>query len=631
MKGRSGKPEGHFKQAIMHMQSTTNIELSKQLSMIVHGLGFLTSAGYGTYHLFHHSFLIGGLSILVSINVIFSTIKNLKNEDSKYFRYVIVALLILVLTVTSYELGLRGLILVFPLSASFWFLLSFRLALLSNSLLIVASLLASTNSIDTATTIRFAIALILSLIFSASFSYVVYKQKTALEKDANEDYLTGIMNRRSFNIWLDSILSRTKQKKQTLTLFYIDIDDFKYINDTYGHNAGDEILLQFSKRILSLIRHDEIISQDNETVNFARLAGDEFALAILDIDNYKAAETIAKRFIENLVHGFIIHDAEISLNVSIGIAMHNSNNESANDTLKHADAAMYHAKHSGKNQYCFFNQDILEELSERKEIEISLRKALEKDEFKLVFMPIYRCDNLAMVGAEVLIRSTSEKLTGVGPDKYIPIAESYGLIREIDLWVIENTFIKMKEIIKKQNMEHLWFAINISALELHNREFPNNVQELILKYNIPPERVELEVTETSLVSQDDISISILNELKKLGVSLSLDDFGTGYTAFNQLMNYPVDNLKLDRSFISNIASEDKNPASMVDIVLTIADSYDMKVVAEGVETQEQLQYLQNLNCDYVQGYYLSKPIDWTQFLESFNDEKPLKKMNFSYS
>jgi EAL domain-containing protein (putative c-di-GMP-specific phosphodiesterase class I) len=333
-------------------------------------------------------------------------------------------------------------------------------------------------------------------------------------------------------------------------------------------------------------------------------------------------------------NGFVIHDAEINLNVSIGIAMHNSSSESASEILKHADAAMYHAKHSGKNQYCFFNIDILKELSERKEIELSIRKALEDDEFKLLFMPIYQCNNLKMIGAEVLIRSTSKKLSEVGPEKYIPIAESHGLIREIDLWVIENTFIKIKNIIYRPGMENLWFAINISALELHNRQFPEKVKQLLHKHDIPPHRIEFEVTETSLVSQDEISIATLNKLKKLGVSLSLDDFGTGYTAFNQLMNYPVNNLKLDRSFVSNIASQDKNHASMVDIVLTIANSYNMKVVAEGVETKEQLQYLQKLNCNYVQGYLLSKPIEWTEFMTYFQDEistEKIKKMNFSYA
>jgi len=618
----------------MHTSSTTNFELSKQISLVVHAVAFLTSSGYGAYHFLIQSYLIGDLLILVSLIVVFSTIKLLKNKDSTFSRYAFVALLMLILIVTSYKLGFRGLILVFPLTASFWFLLNFRLALLCNSFLIVACLIASTNSVDAATIIRFAMALTISLVFSASFSYTLNKQKEALEKDANEDHLTGIMNRRSFNTWLNSILSRTSKKEQILTIFYIDIDDFKYFNDTYGHTVGDEILLEFTKRILSLIRHNEIISQENKTINFARLAGDEFVLAILDIGDYKAAETIAKRFLDNMSTGFHLHDAEINLNISIGIALHGEEDESASDILKHADAAMYHAKHSGKNQYCFFNQDILEELSEKKEIELSIRKALEKDQFSLVFMPIYRCDNLKMIGAEVLLRSSSEKLASVGPEKYIPVAESHGLIREIDLWVIENTFINIKTILNRSEMEHFWFAINISALELHNQEFPQKIQQLLQKYDIPPERIELEVTETSLVSQDEMSISTLKKLKELGVSLSLDDFGTGYTAFNQLMNYPVDNLKIDRSFISNITSQDKQHASMVDIVLTIANSYNMKVVAEGVETREQLQYLQNLNCNYVQGYYLSKPIAWDLFLNSIEEEEPvdnIENMTSSYA
>lgn len=602
--------------SMIRIESTTSIDLSKQLSMVVHGVAFFSASGYGIYHILEQSLLIGSLLILLSVNVIFSFIKTLKNQEDKRYLYGFIALSMLVLIVTSYELGFRGLILVFPMTASFWFLLSFRPAFICSSILIITCLIASTNSIDTDTTIRFSIALLLSLMFSASFAYVLSRQKNALEKDANEDYLTGIMNRRSFNTWLDAMLARTKKMDQTLTLFYIDIDDFKYVNDIYGHAVGDEVLLQFTKRITSLIRHNEIISHNNETINFARLAGDEFVLAILDMGDYRVAETIAKRFIDSMHTEFSLHDAEVKLNISIGIAVHNSESKSAADILKHADAAMYHAKRSGKNQYCFFNQAILEELSERKLIELSLREALDHNKFNLVFMPIYCCDSTSVVGAEVLLRSASEKLSSVGPDKYIPIAESHGLIREIDLWVIENTFIKIKSILNEPDMAHMWFAINISALELRNQEFPEKLRLLMQKYGIPPERVELEITETSLVSQDETSVITLKDLKALGISLSLDDFGTGYTAFNQLMHYPVDKLKLDRSFVSKIGSKDENHASMVDIVITIADSYNMKVIAEGVETQEQLDYLQKLNCDYVQGYLLSMPINWNSFLSA---------------
>ena len=234
-----------------------------------------------------------------------------------------------------------------------------------------------------------------------------------------------------------------------------------------------------------------------------------------------------------------------------------------------------------------------------------MRKAIENDQFNLLFMPIYTTGKLDIHGAEVLIRCSAPELNGIGPDTFIPIAEEYGLIRDIDLWVIEKTFQYIHQHLDLLRVKNTLFCINISALELVNKTFPEQLQQLLLKYRINPNHIELELTETSLINVDEHSISLLHELKKLGVSLSLDDFGTGYTAFNQLLNYPVSCLKIDRSFVSNI---DKNKnAAIIDTIITLADSLNVVCIAEGVETELQRDYLLSKNCRYIQGYLYSKP------------------------
>ncbi|MCL6416013.1 EAL domain-containing protein [Aestuariirhabdus sp. Z084] len=432
---------------------------------------------------------------------------------------------------------------------------------------------------------------------------------------ASYDHLTGLSNRRSFNKILDRQLRKSIINKQSMALLFIDLDNFKRVNDQYGHAAGDQLLLEFAKQLQTCIRPTDVAATASDD-QLARLAGDEFSLLLPDVADPQAAERVAQRVLDLFEHGFKVNGIYHNVHASIGIAMVPDDGNNAEALLVHADAAMYQAKDQGKNQYQFFNQQIAQRMQERQHIEQILIQSLAERSFEMLFMPIYDANSLQPVSAEALLRCPALAEQGLGPDQFIPIAESTGLIKQIDLRVIDEALGKLRWL-----QEHLDFsgkmAINISAVELHNKAFPSQVQKLLDQHAVDPGKVELEITETSLINNDEESIDTLRALKALGVSLALDDFGTGYTAFNQLASYPVDCLKIDRSFVASLSDSNSNKQPMVDIILSLADLYHLHVVAEGVETEEQLQYLQRQACQLVQGYYLSKPIPWDELVALF--------------
>jgi EAL domain-containing protein (putative c-di-GMP-specific phosphodiesterase class I) len=268
---------------------------------------------------------------------------------------------------------------------------------------------------------------------------------------------------------------------------------------------------------------------------------------------------------------------------------------------------MYEAKRNGRNRFEFYSEEIAKKLRERHHISENLKLALQQNLFSLVYMPLYDCETLEVVGIEVLLRYEKLILEGIGPDLFIPVAEKTNLIKEIDLWVIENSIIDLIELQSKDNFKGK-LCINISGVELQNELFPTQVRALFEKYHVVPSTIEFEITETAFVLNSEKSIVILEELRNLGVSLALDDFGTGYTAFSQLIHYPADCLKIDRSFVDALFSNSAPLNKMVPIIKSLAELYELRVVAEGVETKEQLEYLQSIGCDWVQGYFLSRPL-----------------------
>ena len=425
------------------------------------------------------------------------------------------------------------------------------------------------------------------------------------------DKLTGLPNRWSFKTNLERMLNRAERDKQRIGLLYIDLDNFKQVNDQHGHEAGDRVLLKFSERLLDVIRPNDQLYKP-QTESLARLAGDEFVVLLPNIKDPLDASTVAARILNIFKGGFSVDDVDHMIYASIGIAVYPDDSADSKNLLHHADAAMYDAKNNGRNCFKFFTQDIADKLRERQLIEKGLRLALNEAHFSLVYMPIFACKDSSIVAVEVLLRCHSPALKGYVPDQFIPAAEATGLIKDIDLWVIDNA-LEAQGVLQKEHSFSGKICINISGVELHNELFSEQVKNLLEHHQIKPNCVELEVTETAFVAGDVTCLKTLNTLNELGVSLALDDFGTGYTAFNQLIHYPAHCLKIDRSFVNDLFSEREARNKMVMIIQSLAKLYDLRVIAEGVETEAQMTYLKELGCDWAQGYYLSRPLPWDDF------------------
>ena len=436
-------------------------------------------------------------------------------------------------------------------------------------------------------------------------------QRNKLKRLSLTDTLTGLYNRQGISIWTDKkISSLIKQPK--LHMFYLDLDDFKKVNDTYGHRIGDHVLIAFSNHIQNYLNSIPYL-----TYAFARLAGDEFGLVIIDLKKSQVSD-LAENLLNVLDVPISLEKHETYIHASLGISELKEGVKTFEDLLARADSAMYYAKNTGKNHYKIFDKIVSQEIFFHKQIAEKIKDTIIQDNFHLNFMPIFDAKNLDMARVEVLLRTKSDALKGIGPDIFIPIAEEYNLIKDIDLWVIEATF---KQITKENAfLSHipLVFCINISAAELHNSSFVEQLKKLLNLYHINPKRIELEITETSLIETDKMSISTLKNINDLGIKLSLDDFGTGYTAFSQLINYPVDSLKIDKSFIDNLDPTGNKQVTMIKAILSIAGSYQLKTIGEGVEEREQYEFLVAHGCDMIQGYLFAKPMSWNDLKQSIH-------------
>jgi diguanylate cyclase (GGDEF)-like protein len=441
-----------------------------------------------------------------------------------------------------------------------------------------------------------------------------------LNKMAKTDSLTGLSNRVLFNAALRKTINQSVLNHTKSALLYIDLDNFKYVNDNYGHHVGDNLLIAFSQKLNSIFEHEHEHEHEHDIglgtsrYEIARLAGDEFAILISNISNRETIALIAQRITELGISDFQVQEQNFEIKVSIGISICPDDSDDAEQLIKNADLAMYQVKKYGKNGYQFYSKDLDDQVNKSLKIETKLKKALYENDFYLMWMPIYDCRNGKVMGAEALLRTNALGSRNFGPTEFIPIAETSDLIKEIDYWVIESVIAKLKELLDEFDFDGV-LAVNFSAWELKNIDFAKDVAQLIKKYDVPADQLEFEITETCLIADDSNASRILKELKDLGVRLSLDDFGTGYTAFNQLANYPVDTLKVDKTFIDAIGDASKKDKLLIDIIVELAALYSLDVIAEGVETKEQLDYVKKVGCNGVQGFYLSKPISWLEFVK----------------
>ena len=423
-----------------------------------------------------------------------------------------------------------------------------------------------------------------------------YEQKLAHQ--ANYDSLTELPNRNLAMDRLSQALARAERTDKYVVSMFIDLDRFKNVNDTLGHDAGDLLLQQAALRLTKSIRNSDTA---------ARLGGDEFMVLLPDIDDIETAESICIKIIENFSRPFTIRGQEFHVSASIGVAIGPDNAEDAQTLMKCADLALYQAKEAGRDTFRFFTKEMNQHAKHRQSIETQLIRALEKEELYLHYQPIIDLKNHQVLGAETLIRWSNPVLGNIPPNQFIPLAEESGLIEEIGDWVLQRALETINQL--GPEAAHLRLAINISCRQLHrSRRFQDRIESLLSTHNFPAAQLELEITERLLLEEKSDVLQLLHALHELGVRLIVDDFGTGFSALSYLKKFPLDGLKVDQSFIRDVLI-DSSDASLTKAIIAIAHELGMEATGEGVENMEQARFLQMAGCDFAQGYYFGRPAD----------------------
>jgi diguanylate cyclase (GGDEF)-like protein len=425
----------------------------------------------------------------------------------------------------------------------------------------------------------------------------VRREQAKLHRQANFDTLTGLPNRLMAMDRINQAISRARRTSQRFALFFIDLDNFKSVNDSLGHAVGDELLVATGARVQAILR-------DADTV--ARLGGDEFLVLVPDVINELQAEEIAERLVRSISQPQTLSGRKVVARCSIGIVLFPDNGDTAAALMANADNAMYQAKASGHGSAIFFTEDMNTRLRERMQMEQDLNQALELGQLALHFQPIFDASTRRHRGAEVLLRWLHPERGSISPAEFIPLAEATGQIVGIGDWVLEQACRNWSDW-HRAGLGPDFLAINISRVQFRKR-FARRLTELMAIYGIPPHALELEITESVLLDDHQHVAEELNSLRAVGVTLSLDDFGTGYSSLSYLKRFRFDVLKVDRSFVSGLPDKPED-ALLVKAILAMAKGLDLKVVAEGVETAEQLQFLTSQGCDYAQGYLLASPMN----------------------
>ncbi|WP_198263800.1 bifunctional diguanylate cyclase/phosphodiesterase [sulfur-oxidizing endosymbiont of Gigantopelta aegis] len=441
---------------------------------------------------------------------------------------------------------------------------------------------------------------------------IILKRQASEEKIrylAYYDSLTTLPNRTTFKERLQLSLQESKKDQTTGAILFMDIDEFKRINDTLGHDVGDELLKQVSKRLTQQMRQNDSLNLGSliDSKNFVtRLGGDEFTLLLNDIKNKKSAGLVANRILEHISQPFHLKHHEVYVTSSIGIALFPRDGNNVEQLLKHADIAMYHAKNMGKNNYQFYLKEMSSHSEKRLDLELKLHQALENHEFQLHYQPQIDTHNNKIVAAEALIRWQQSELGMVYPDDFISLAEETGQIFTIGEWVI-NEACRQNKIWQDAGLEPTRIAVNLSSLQFMQEGLCQMIADILHKTQLKPEYLELEITETIMMRNIEQTIAIINELSEMGINVSVDDFGTGYSSLSYLKKFPLESLKIDKSFVLDIP-EDKDDMMITSAIISMAKSLNLKVVAEGVESSGQVEFLKQHQCDFMQGYYFSRPV-----------------------
>ncbi len=438
------------------------------------------------------------------------------------------------------------------------------------------------------------------------------------------DNLTGLPNRTFYKELLTRALTHAKRFAKIIATLFIDLDSFKRINDTLGHDAGDELLRAVAARLLKCVRKTDYIARadDEEFLNtVSRVGGDEFIVMLNDVARDHDAALVARRILNDLRRPFLLSGHEVFVSASIGISLYPSDGENAETLFKNADIAMYNAKEQGKNNYQFFANSMNVKALERLTMENELHRALERKEFLLYYQPKLNVRSRKIIGFEALIRWKHPEKGLVSPAAFIPLAEETGLIVPIGAWVLRTACLQCKAW-QAMGFVSLPVAVNISKRQFEQQDLVETVTLALREADLSPESLELEITESMIMQDPERAIAMLHELKAKGIRTSIDDFGTGYSSLDYLRRIPLDSLKVDRSFVMNVTTS-PDDAAITSAIIAMARALKLKVVAEGVETEQQLAFLRERECDEAQGYLFSKPIPAEQCAELISNMSSL--------
>lgn len=438
------------------------------------------------------------------------------------------------------------------------------------------------------------------------------KNYAHIEQLAYHDGLTGLYNRVAFMKYAYKIFHDASVGASKHAIFFIDLDNFKNINDTLGHDYGDLLLKDVSDRMLSCIASDDIL---------ARNGGDEFLILKNRFDTVDDLENFASQLVNVVHHPFILNDETAVVSMSVGIAVFPNNGLTVSELIKNADIAMYNAKNSGKNSYRFFDSYMEDDVNRKNDLADILSHVIDKNEIYLQYQPQVNVESGQVTGYEALMRIESELVGFISPAEFIPIAEETGIINILGEWALIEA-CNFNQVLIKSGFGPLRVSVNVSTTQLKDDHLIDIIKSIPEKTGMDLKHLEIEITESVLMNSFEHNLKLINQMKELGCSIALDDFGTGYSSFNYLTQIPIDTLKIDKSFIDGICSNEKDRC-IADSIIDLAHKMDISVVAEGVEDNEQLQILQNQFCDTLQGYLFSKPLNSTDFIELLSKHKTL--------
>jgi diguanylate cyclase (GGDEF)-like protein len=427
---------------------------------------------------------------------------------------------------------------------------------------------------------------------------------------ANHDTLTGLPNRALFNETLGHAISLAERHRRGLALFFLDLDRFKYINETIGHGQGDRVLQEAARRITASVRTSDVVS---------RLGGDEFVLLIEDYRDARDLVELADKILTAFDPVFNIDNHELALSASIGICTYPADGRTVQVLLSNADVAMYRAKEQGRNRHCFYAADLNQISQERLAMEAGLRHALEREELEVYYQPKIDFRSGRVTGVEALLRWHHPHLGLIGPDRFVPLAEEIGVIVPIGLWTLRRVCERVRAW-QEQGVPPITVAVNLSATQFHQPQLPLELAAILRETGVQPQWIEVEITESMVMRDPDRALAAMEAMKRMGVRLAIDDFGTGHSSLGYLKRFPIDRLKVDRTFVRDLP-HNADDVAITRAVIAMAHSLRMSVLAEGVEDQKQFDLLRSEGCDEYQGYFCRPPLPEADLLRFLTEER----------